>query len=48
MNLNTNNGTIYKRYSLKKCKLLEIQKHLQFYGINKMFLFIIFITFTQK
>ena len=30
INLTTDDGTIYKRYSLKKCKLLERQKHLRF------------------
>ena len=31
MNLTEYDGTIYKRYSLKKCKLLERQKHLRFF-----------------
>lgn len=31
INLTANDGTIYKRYSLKKCKLLERQKHLRFF-----------------
>ena len=30
INLTADDGTIYKRYSLKKCKLLERQKHLHF------------------
>lgn len=30
INLTADDGTIYKRYSLKKCKLLERQKHLRF------------------
>ena len=30
INLTTDDGTIYKRYSLKKCKLIERQKHLRF------------------
>ena len=30
LNLTAEDGTIYKRYSLKKCKLLERQKHLRF------------------
>ena len=30
INLTADDGTIYKRYSLKKCKLVERQKHLRF------------------
>ena len=36
INLTAYNGTIYKRYSFKKCKLLERQKYLQFWNKLKL------------